>query len=192
MKSNRQRTRLQAEKTETIEDTVLSVVRAGIDVILTDLGFYVAEFSFNKILIDPEFRRLILEEYIDTDVANVLIQAPDLFVMHRKKEPIDGVFFVKCYATPVKTNKRTQFIEINSSARNIYSKFYPCDKIMILVSRRSESSPLLASWLLKTSRFQVDKMKTLRNFIESELHMKPNDELIAKLNTELVKMYEPD
>jgi hypothetical protein len=134
---------------------------------------------------------MILESYSDTDVASVLIKAPDLFVMHRKKEPIDGVFFVKCIVTPVKT-KQTQFIEIDSSARNIYSKFYPCDKIMILVSRRNKSSPLLAGWLRKTSRFQVDKMKTLRNFIESELRMEPNDELIAKLNRELVKMYEPN
>jgi hypothetical protein len=192
MKANRQRTRPQTENEETIEDTILSVVRAGIDVILTDLGFYVAEFSFNRLLVDPEFRRMIRESYSDTDVANVLIQAPDLFVMHRKKEPVEGVFFVKCVVTRVKTIKRTQFIEIDSSTRQTYSKFYPCDKLMILVSRRHESSPLLASWLRKTNRFQVDKMKTLRNFIESELHMEPNDELIAKLNRELVKMYEPN
>jgi hypothetical protein len=176
----------------TIEDTILFILREGIRAILIDLGFHVANFSFYEIIIDPEFRRLILEVYRNTNVAKILIYAPDFFVMHARKNPIDGVFFVKCIPLPIKMKQQVNAIKMDTIVARIYNEFYPYERIMMVVSRQHDSHPLLASWMKGDSELQLNKMKDLASFIEQDLGCKANKELIGKLISEISKMYRQD
>jgi len=176
-------------RSESFEDDVASVAKAGLVAILSSLGFHVVDFCFENILIDTEFRRLVVESYANTDAGRILIKAPDLFVMHKKKDPIDGVFFIKLIAMPRASKARS--VKLSADEQRIYDRFYPNDRIMITLVTGSETSPLFAGWLGRNSAVQMDRLKTLRSFIRTELGIEPDLELLDTLNKELAKMYNP-
>lgn len=175
---------------KTFEDSATSIVRTGLKAILADLGFHVADFSFDEILVDPAFRGLIHESYTNTDVGKILIEAPDLFVMHKKQDPTEGVFFIKIVAQARGAKEKT--IRLSSDAAEVFDRFYPSSRIVTVAIVGNEKTPLLAKWLGKTFELSINQMKSFDEFIKTDLQTEPNYELLGTLNKELVKMYRPE
>jgi hypothetical protein len=177
-------------RSKSFEDSASSIVKTGLEAILVDLGFHVVDFSFEKILADPDFRRLILESYANTDVGRILMEAPDLFVMHKKKEPTEGVFFIKIIALSRGAKDKTA--RLTSEATRVFDHYYPNDRIAVIAITGDEMSPLRANWLGKRSELPLSKMKSFEEFIKTDLQIEPNHEFLATFNKELVKMYRPE
>jgi hypothetical protein len=82
-------------------------------------------------------------------------------------------------------------IGISRATAEIFSHYYPNNKIAAVIIRGDEHSPLLATWLEKTSELQLTKMKTFDRFIQAELSLELNYYLLSNLNSEIIKMYRP-
>jgi len=178
---------IQSQKTVSFEENAVFFVKSALETLLTDMGFHEVDFSFENIVPDPGFRSLLLESYAGTEIGRILISSPDLFVMHRKKDPRDGVFFLKLIAMP--RENKPKVVRIQEEILESYNRYYPKGKIAIIVISGEARAPLLASWLGKTSQIDLSKMKVFDKFIYDNLSIELNQELFSKLSSEIIKMY---
>jgi hypothetical protein len=149
---------------------------------------------------DQQMARLIGESYQRTEVAKELLYFPDFFVMHGKKDPREGVFFIYCLPAQVNSAKPNKFVEIESERAKVFAKYFPCDKIIIASSQPDSSATVLAQWLHKclctknsgtSGVFKIDlgKMESLTTFIKTTLKMTFDEELFRRVDEELMKIY---
>ncbi len=178
---------IQSQKTTSFEENAVLFVKSALETLLTDMGFHEVDFSFENIVPDPGFRSLIEEFYAGTEIGRILISSPDLFVMHRKKEPREGVFFLKLIALP--RENKPKVVRVQEEILEIFNRYYPKGRIAIIVITGEARAPLLASWLGKNSKIDLSKMRDFDKFIYDNLSIEVNQELFSKLSSEIIKMY---
>jgi|Deesub1362A_J573_1020465.scaffolds.fasta_scaffold05545_2 hypothetical protein len=177
------------------------LLKAGVGSIFANLGFYVTEFSFNKILPSREIRDIIKRFYKDTSIAHLLIYSPELFIMHRKMPPEKGVFFIKCIVAHNK-GKLSRFAEIEKEAWDIYNKFYPSDKIVVVIARNHKFKTFLAEFMSNlndkiepskrrmTLIIKLNGLFSIERFTYLRLKMKINRELLNDFRYEMLKTFQ--
>lgn len=172
----------------------LSLLKEGIVVILSSLKYYVVDFSYDHIISDLRMRRLISDIYDDTDVGKIFINTPDFFILHPRKDPENGVFFVKCFVAP---KKNVKFVDFSLDTWKVYKDFYPNDKIVFIVGCYDDSASILAGWMSKvnihksggkTLCISLNSLKSLEDFVQSELKIKLQTETINRFKKELTKL----
>ncbi|MEM2129157.1 MAG: hypothetical protein QXZ70_01020 [Candidatus Bathyarchaeia archaeon] len=187
------------EKTKLIKQ-ILSVLQDGISTIFRDMGFHVANVSFTNMISDQQMAQLISDFYQRSEVAKELLYFPDLFAMHSKKDPREGVFFIHCLSAQVDSAKSNKFVEIESERVQIFARYFPCDRIIMVCSQPNSSATVLAQWLPNclcsrspgaSQAFKIDlhKMDLLKTFTKTALKMTVDEELLGRLDKELMKIY---
>jgi len=183
-------------------DPCHTLLTAGVGSIFTNLGFYVADFSFNKILASKEVQDIIERFYKKTSIARLLIYAPELFIMHRKMPPEKGVFFIKCIVAYNAGKLSKQFAEIEKEAWDIYNEFYPTDKIIVVIARNHKFKTFLAEFMSNLHdkielskrktvlRIKLDNLFSVERFVYLRLRMKINRELLNDFRHEMLKAFQ--
>lgn len=172
---------------------IVDVMRAYLSYIFESLGFQVSNFFFDHIITEPEIARRLRNTYSDTAVARILLDSPDLFLMHRKLKPKEGVLFIKCLALP----QGSEAMNISVASWDTYKSYYPLDRIALVVGRCHASLPVVAEWASKAlvSRtgqslsISLRSMRPLHKFIESEFNMIADEDSIGKFIEELQKSF---
>jgi hypothetical protein len=152
--------------------TYADVLAAGLNTILTNLGFKVADFSFNHLVRDARLREQVETEFSTEDAGKVLLHAPHLFVMHNKLDPTKGVFFVRCAST---FDAEARSFRLTEDEFDTYRRFYPTKNLMVVVGRRTAEPEILASWL-----DDLSLRREGRYFVASILHMNPFETVVKK------------
>jgi hypothetical protein len=177
---------------------ILELLRDGVEAIFASLGFHVARTSFPNVISDPLIRNLINKSYKNTEIAKQLLYFPDFFVMHPKKDPLEGVMFILCLVQAT-SSKPDKPIAIELERIRTYTKFFPCNKIIVIMSQ-PHIPTVVAGWFSKCFNLKalerngllkvnVGKMSSLKVFIHTELKMDVNDELLRRFDEELKKVY---
>src|SRR5437870_5291483 len=107
------------------------VLAAGIKTILTNQKFRVADFSLSFLIKDEPFRTILTKNFTQSPGAEILLFAPDLFVIRPGIDPKKGVFFVKCFQTENSTTPRIRF---TFEELQVYREFYPIDRVLAIVA----------------------------------------------------------
>jgi len=97
------------------------VIAAAVTILET-LGFLVAQTEFDRIVTDPAIAAALTSTHRDSSASRLLRSMPTLFAMHRKVEPVAGVFFVRVLG-PGQTP--------SDEERDAYARFFP-EKVALL------------------------------------------------------------
>ena len=169
------------------------MLAAGMKTILSNLGFRVAGFSFSYLLRDSRLWEKVEAEFPSEEAGMILIQAPHLFVMHNKLNPSKGVFFVRCAST---FDSEARSFRLSEEEWNTYHKFYPTERLLIVVGRETDEPEVVAEWFDDVN-FRIDgryriastlHMSPLGVFIKKRFEMNLQGDEMAQLKTELSKM----
>jgi hypothetical protein len=162
-------------------------MRSGLASLFGKSGLLVTYFSIDFLVRETDVREKIIDVYRESDVGRMFAYAPDLFVMHPKKQYSDRIFFVKCCAIADKLAGLTRQ-ELKALSQ------YPKDHIVVVVGQANEQKPALAAWLsqIDTSHLKSsigDHCVKLSEFM-SELGMDLNEDAYRQFCVQLSKLLE--
>ena len=104
-----------------------------LDRVFPENEYYRQEISCDVRLASHVYDK-VMELRESDDLAGYLSAWPDLVIMHKKSNPVDGTYFVRTFGNA---------IEVSDRHLSIYKQWYPLDRFLLIIEDSGEGITLM-------------------------------------------------